>query len=276
MALAATRAALAGVAVLLWLWAAPAAWADDTGTQADVEVQQAAPPDDFEEDPFYLDEEAKDEEVNDPFEGFNRGIFAFNDGLERWVLNPVARGWDFVMPNFAQRAVRNLFDNLQFPIHFFNNLLQAKPVRAGTDIARFVMNSTVGIAGLMDPASAVGLAKSEEDFGQTFGYWGIPAGPFVMLPIFGPRNARDTVGLIADSAALAVGFFIPFWGSIAIGAADRLNRHSLVYKEIASERKAALDWYAAVRSFYTQRRENLIRDKREPADRRYYSTLGGD
>ncbi|MDJ0847349.1 MAG: VacJ family lipoprotein [Myxococcota bacterium] len=217
-------------------------------------------------DDLYFDEEYAETDDGDPIEGFNRGIFAFNDTLDRFVLEPVATGLDWVVPDFAQRALRNGFDNLRFPIVFFNDLFQGKPAGAGQDLARFVVNSTVGLGGLMDPAAKIGLPQRNEDFGQTLGYHGVPPGPYLMLPFFGPSNVRDTGGLVVDTAFRAIGFFIPLVASVAMQGVDTVNRRSLIREQIQAERKAALDWYAAVRSAYSQYRENLVHDKRQAAD----------
>jgi phospholipid-binding lipoprotein MlaA len=209
-------------------------------------------------------------------------VFWLNDGIDRYALEPVATGFDYMVPDFAQRALRNGFDNLRFPIVFFNNLFQGKPRRAGTDVARFLLNTTIGIGGLMDPASTIGLSRSNEDFGQTLGVWGVPPGPYLMLPFFGPSNVRDTGGVVVDSALRAIGFFIPFVASVVMQGVDTLNRRSLIREEIQAERRAALDWYAAVRSAYSQYRENLVQDSRQRTDskddefRGYYPAFQGD
>ena len=217
-------------------------------------------------DLYFDDEEVVESDQGDPIEPFNRGVFAVNDTMDRFVLEPVATGFDWAVPDFAQRALRNGFDNLRFPIVFFNDLFQGKAVGAGQDLARFVVNSTVGLGGLMDPATKIGLPQRNEDFGQTLGYWGVPPGPFLMLPFFGPSNVRDTGGFVVDTAFRAIGFFIPFVASVAMQGVDTLNRRSLMREAIQSERRNALDWYAAVRSAYSQYRENLVRDKRRPTE----------
>jgi phospholipid-binding lipoprotein MlaA len=214
-------------------------------------------------DDLAFEDDGAGDDHHDPFETVNRGIFAVNDGLDVHVIEPVATAWDWVFPDFAQRALRRAFDNLRFPIVFFNDLLQWKPMRAGESVARFLLNSTVGLAGLLDPAAAIGIDRHDEDFGQTLGWWGVPAGPFLMLPLLGPSNVRDGFGLIVDSAFRAIGFFIPFWASAAMVGVDTLNRRALIREQIQAEREAAVDWYAAVRSAYTQYREALVRDRRE-------------
>jgi phospholipid-binding lipoprotein MlaA len=204
-----------------------------------------------------------DPDPSDPWERMNRGTFRFNEGADRWVIEPVAKGMDFVLPDPVERSIRKFFDNSMIPVHFANALLQFKPVSAVEDLARFVVNTTIGIAGFFDPATDFGLEAHREDFGQTLGYWGVPPGPYLVLPILGPSNPRDTFGWIADQASLVYPWFIPFYASSAIGVGDKLNLRSLALDEIEAERKAALDYYVAVRNAYMSYRENQIRDQEE-------------
>jgi phospholipid-binding lipoprotein MlaA len=204
-----------------------------------------------------------DAPAEDPWEPFNRPIFAFNDFLSRHVLEPVGRGWKFVVPSFVRDSISRVYVNARTPAVMVNDLLQGKPRAAGVDLARFVMNSSVGLAGLLDPAAAIGLEANEEDFGQTFGVWGIPAGPYLVLPLLGPSSPRDTVGRAADSAATGYGWFIPIWASASITTVDTANSFSFFADDIAEERAAAFDWYAAVRNAHVSRRENLVRDRAE-------------
>jgi phospholipid-binding lipoprotein MlaA len=204
-----------------------------------------------------------DPDPSDPWERMNRGTFRFNEGADRWVVEPIAKGIDFVLPDPVERSIRKFFDNSMIPIHFGNALLQFKPVSAVEDLARFVINTTIGVAGFFDPATDFGLEAHREDFGQTLGFWGVPPGPYLVLPLLGPSNPRDTVGLIADSASLVYPWFVPLYVSSAIGVGRQLNLRSLALDEIAAERKAALDYYVAVRNAYMSYRENQIRDREE-------------
>lgn len=219
------------------------------------------------DDEFYLDGAGAGTEVSDPIESFNRGVFCFNDCLDMCFLEPLADSWDFIMPDVAQRSLRRAFDNLRFPVVFLNDLLQAKPKAAGVDLARFLVNTTAGVGGLMDPARDwFDLEKHNEDFGQTLGYWGLPPGPFLMLPLLGPSNLRDGFGSAVDAVTGVIGWFVPLAVTASLVATDTLNRRSLVGDQIAQERAAALDWYAAVRSAYSQYRENLIQDDADAID----------
>jgi phospholipid-binding lipoprotein MlaA len=204
-----------------------------------------------------------DPPAHDPWEPVNRPIFAFNDFLSRHVLEPVGRGWKFVVPQFVRDSVSRLYVNVRTPAVMVNDLLQGKPLAAGVDLARFVLNSSVGLAGLMDPAAAIGLEPNDEDFGQTFGVWGVPAGPYLVLPLLGPSSPRDAVGRAADGAAAGWGWFVPFWASASIASVDTVNSVSFFADDIARERKEAFDWYAAVRNAHVSHRENQVRDRAE-------------
>jgi len=203
----------------------------------------------------------------DPWERRNRGTFRFNEGADRWVVEPIAKGMDFVLPDPVERAIRKFFDNSMIPIHFLNGLLQCKPVSAVEDLARFAINTTIGFAGFFDPATHFGLKAHHEDFGQTLGYWGVPRGPYLVLPLLGPSSPRDTVGLIADSASLVYPWFVPLYVSYSIGVGRQLNWRSLAIDDIAAERRAALDYYVAVRNAFLSYRENQIRDREDRGDR---------
>lgn len=209
---------------------------------------------------------AADADANDPWEGFNRPVFAFNDLLARKVLEPVGRGWAWLVPTVARDSIARVYVNVRTPLVMVNDLLQGKPHAAGVDLVRLLMNTTVGIGGLMDPAAACGMPPNDEDFGQTFGVWGIPAGPYLVLPLLGPSSPRDAMGRAAEGAAMPLGYVgLSFWLSFGIGAGyravDEVNEFSYSYEDIAAERKAAFDWYAAVRNAWVSRREALVRDE---------------
>ncbi|MCS6780961.1 MAG: VacJ family lipoprotein [Geminicoccaceae bacterium] len=140
-------------------------------------------------------------EVWDPWEGFNRGVYAFNAELDERILLPVADAYRTNVPDVVRDRVRNFFDNLGEIRNAANGLLQARPEVASRAVIRFAVNSTIGIFGLFDVAGAAGLQEQDEDFGQTLGWWGVPPGPFLVLPVLGPSNLRDAVGLAVDTAA---------------------------------------------------------------------------
>ena len=202
----------------------------------------------------------------DPWEGFNRKIFWFNDKLDIYLLRPIAIGWDFVLPDLVQTGIRNVFQNARFPIIFLNDMLQAKPVQMGQDLGRFVVNTTVGIGGLWDPAKRIGLTGNNEDFGQTLGYWGVPPGPYLVLPILGASNPRDTVGLAADAATMVHPYFLVWYISAAITTTNLINTRARYIEAIDENRASALDFYAFQRNAYMALRENLVNDYQPTAD----------
>ena len=211
---------------------------------------------------------------DDPWERMNRGIFRFNEGLDRWVLEPVAKGWDWALPDPVQTSVGNFFDNLVFPVRLVNEVLQAKPARAYETAWRGVINSVGGLGGLFDVASHYQVYDSDEDFGQTLGYWGTPAGPYLVLPLFGPSSPRDTVGLAVDSFSQPHAWFVPFYVTFPAATVDLVNDRAAALETIAAERASAFDFYSFVRSAAIQYRENQVRD-RDPdlppaADDLYY------
>jgi phospholipid-binding lipoprotein MlaA len=203
-------------------------------------------------------------------EALNRGVFWLNLRVDDCLLGPLARGWSLVAPEPARLAVDRLFVNLRFPIRFAANLSQAKARRSASELARFLVNSTLGVGGLFDPARRFGLEPYAEDFGQAFGWWGIGTGPYWVLPLFGPSDPRDAVGLLFDTALDPI-TWLGFAALPGIGALDLVNSRALAADEIVRARAAALDYYVFVRDAYLQRREALVRDREslseEPARR---------
>ena len=199
---------------------------------------------------------------DDPWEPMNRKVFGFNEKLDAWVLEPVATGWDFVMPDPVERSIQRFYRNLGSPVNFVNNLLQAKPEAAITDFGRFLVNSTVGIGGLFDPAGAwLRMPESDEDFGQTLGVWGVPPGPYLVLPFFGPSNPRDTGGMVFDYGLNGYTWFFPWYVNLGLTSVRIVNQRSRLLETIREERKDAFDFYVAVRNAYVQRRESQVADQ---------------
>jgi phospholipid-binding lipoprotein MlaA len=198
--------------------------------------------------------------VWDPLEPVNRGIFQFNETLDAWIMEPVATGWDFVMPVRVQLCIANFFTHLTLPVRFANDVLQLKLVKAFDDTGRFVVNTLVGVGGLFDPASRAGIPVHDEDFGQTLGRWGVPPGPYLVLPLLGPSNPRDGVGLAVDSMGAIQTFFVSFPILASAAAVNAINDRSLTLEQVRGERESALDFYAAVRTGYSQFRESRVRD----------------
>ena len=202
--------------------------------------------------------------TEDPFEPFNRTMFEVNDGFDRYLLRPVAEGWDTVMPDPVEDSFANFFENLRFPIRFVNNILQGKVDPAAITLCRFLVNSTFGVAGFFDVATHLELPQQDGDFGQTLGVWGIPPGPYIVWPVFGPSNPRDTVGLVADTYINVGGFFIDWYYLAGARVVETVNARALVLEDVDRAREASLDFYVAVRSAYMQRRQALIEGRTAP------------
>jgi phospholipid-binding lipoprotein MlaA len=196
----------------------------------------------------------------DPLEKFNRATFAFNDTVDRVALKPAATAYKNVLPSFVQTGVSNFFGNLSDAWSAVNNLLQGKGEAGMTDFTRFTLNSTFGIVGLLDIASEAGLQKHNEDFGQTLGVWGVPSGPYLMLPLLGPSTIRDTAALPADMWADPWSHKTPVnWRNVGIGVRAVDQRASVLEASNLFE-EAALDRYEFIRDGYLQRRESRVFD----------------
>ena len=202
----------------------------------------------------------------DPIEGFNRAMFAFNEGLDAAIIKPVATGYEAVLPSPVRTGVTNFFSNIEDLFIGVNNLLQGKVPQAFSDLGRVVINSTIGLLGVIDFATDAGLEKHDEDFGQTFGRWGVGNGAYVVIPVFGSRTVRDTVGLVLDVAADPVANHRPK-GSRDVALVLRLvnDRANLLPADKVVE-EAALDKYSYMRDAYLQRRRNLIHDGNPPRE----------
>jgi phospholipid-binding lipoprotein MlaA len=194
----------------------------------------------------------------DPLESFNRNVFRFNQDLDGWVLEPIAEGWNFVAPRPVQRAIDNFFDNLLFPIRFANLLLQGNLDPAALTLSRFCVNTTLGLGGLFDVANELDLKRHQADFGQTLGIWGVPPGPYLVLPVWGPSNPRDAAGLFIDGYLGAATFFLDWPVLLGSVVAQNLNRRTLALKDVENLKEASLDLYVAVRDAYGQLRTERV------------------
>jgi phospholipid-binding lipoprotein MlaA len=207
-----------------------------------------------------------DADPRDPYEAFNRGMFQFNDDLDKAFVEPLAKGYNAIMPGPLNQGVTNFFDNLRDVDSAVNNLLQLKIGRAFSDLGRVAVNTTVGILGFVDVASNLNIPSYKEDFGQTLGVWGFEPGPYLVLPFFGPSSGRDGVGVVVDWFIDPL-YFIDDdglkWGLRGVRLvdtrADLLNA-SRVFTQ------AALDPYSFIRDAYLQRRRSLVYDGNPPEE----------
>ena len=201
---------------------------------------------------------------NDPWEPFNRSVFEFNEGLDTYVLKPVVTGYRFVLPEFVRDGIYNFFSNYSDIYTALQNLLQGKPDYAFKDLMRVVVNTTFGFGGLIDVATPGGLPKHKEDWGQTFGVWGIPSGPYVVLPIFGPSSVRDTFGTGADLESDYLFSYVKDIGlRNSITGLRVINGRNTYYEAGDLLDGAALDKYSFVRDAYIQRRAYQINEGRD-------------
>ncbi len=200
----------------------------------------------------------------DPFEPFNRGVYQFNETLDRAVLKPVAKGYNTVMPTPAKAMVGNFFSNLDDVIITANDLLQFKFVQAFSDTGRILINTSVGVFGLVDVASAVGYDKHNEDFGQTLGYWGVEAGPYLEIPFLGPSSVRDGIGLYVDSRPSRIRLIHRMRTRNQLYALKAINRRAALLETESVMEEAVIDRYEFIRDAYLLRRQSLVYDGHPP------------
>jgi phospholipid-binding lipoprotein MlaA len=215
---------------------------------------------------LYADDEAWDEEGSaavpepDPFEGANRRLLSFNNGVDRFLLDPASRLYGFVMPDPAERAVLRAFSNLNSPAVFVNDVFQFEFKRAGVTLSRFAMNSTVGLAGLFDVAGAIGLEGHTSDFGQTMARFGVGSGPYVVIPLLGPSTARDAVGFGVDMFFRPLFYLLGPLDFLIVGTGNGFVVRSSYVDELKALREGSVDYYATLRNVYFQRRAEQLRE----------------
>ncbi|MGH7834927.1 MAG: MlaA family lipoprotein [Candidatus Binatia bacterium] len=206
-------------------------------------------------------ESSEDMAELDPWEPFNESMFSFNREVDRFVLKPIATAWDAILPDPVQRSISNAIDNLDVVRRLTNNLLQLKFAGAGREVARFGINSTIGVAGLFDVAKeGFGIERSDEDTGQTFGVWGAGPGPYLVLPFLPVMTVRDGIGRAFDTAMNPMVWLAPTGVTFGINGTYIINERSLNLDKFQSVEEAVVDLYGAVRNAYLQRREAAIRE----------------
>ena len=230
-------------------------------------------------DPFAKADEGAVEEY-DPWEPMNSSIFEFNRQLDRYVLKPVAKGYNFVMPDLVQVGISNIFSNLRFGPRFLNNVFQGKAKGAGIEVGRFLINSTVGLAGFFDLATKVDLVTPEEDLGQTLGFYGVKPGPYLVLPFLPPFTVRDFVGYVGDVFLNPINWLVApiievdgvpsaiahknrtTTSFVQIGSrvGEVINERSRNLEKFQGVEEATLDLYTAVRNAYLQKRGQAVRE----------------
>ena len=206
---------------------------------------------------------APEKQFQDPYEGFNRKVYSFNEGFDDFILEPVSRGYKFVTPDPVEKGVSNFFSNLFYPRVFLSALLQGKPGEAVEGLSRFVMNSTFGLAGLIDVATDMGLEKKNNDFGQTFAQWGFGSGPYLVLPIVGSYTARHGFGELAATPTSPLFHIEDNTTQLALTGGLVIDRSA----QLLEEREFVTgDKYLFQRDAYLQKRRFLVEGPQAPAD----------
>jgi len=197
----------------------------------------------------------------DPLEGYNRVMFDINHGLDTVLIKPVAQGYRFITPAPIRTRIGNVSDNLYEPVNMVNAFLQGDFEQGSRNFFRFLINSTVGLAGLHDVATEAGIPAHSEDFGQTLAVWGVGSGPYLVLPLFGPSNLRDTSGLVADIFLDPVTYATNTWTNVGIDAGQALVERERLLDPIDDIFATSLDPYASFKSIYEQRRAADIKNQ---------------
>lgn len=202
----------------------------------------------------------------DPWEDTNRSVQSFNDGVDDYVMKPVAEGYHWITPTVVDTGVTNFFSNIDDIGVFLNDFLQAKWMQGGQDAGRFFVNTVAGVGGFVDVASELDLPKHKEDFDQTLGVWGVPAGPYLVLPFFGPGSPRHVFGRLGDSATNPVNYVTPGLVPFLTGALSATDQRADLLSTGKIAEQAATDRYEFIRNAYLQERNYQIHDGDVPLD----------
>lgn len=205
--------------------------------------------------------------AHDPFESANRAIFKFNEEADKLITKPIAQGYNKVVPTVGRTLISNFFSNLDDVIVVCNDVLQFKVIQAFSDFGRVVMNTSIGVGGLIDVATVSGLEKHNEDFGQTLGYWGIGTGPYLMLPLLGPTDIRDGIGMYVDTMPSQLNRIRPVYTRNQLVATKSINRRAQLLDQEKMLDGAVLDRYSFLRDAYLSRRLSLIYDGHPPQEK---------
>ena len=205
---------------------------------------------------------AEYKQTNDPLEPMNRAIFSFNNEADSLFLRPIAQAYRAAVPQFGRDRIADFLDNLDAPLVFANDILQGNAGLAGKTLERFALNSSFGVFGIMDVAKPMGIPPHDSDFGQTLGVWGIDSGPYLVLPLFGPSNIRDGIGLAAETYGDPLGIYLTnehmkwlIWTRFGVEAVSQREAYLDFLDDL---QRTSLDYYATLRSLYRQRRDGMI------------------
>lgn len=214
---------------------------------------------DFDGEAFDYGYGNNNEIASDPLEGFNRGVNDFNNVFDRYLLDPVAETYSYVLPRFAQNRVYHFLDNIEAPVVFANSLMQGDAQNTFVTFWRFIFNTTLGVAGLFDMATEMGVPpRNHEDFGQTMGVWGVGHGAYLVMPFFGPSSLRDAPGKVVDVLINPFTYALKPVESIAIGVTQAVDSRARFDERYERIRDSSLDPYTTFRSLYLQRRAAML------------------
>lgn len=198
------------------------------------------------------------EEIRDPLETINRGIFAFNDVLDRFLIRPIAYGYGYVTPEIAKQSIRNFFSNLRAPIRFANDVLQLESEDAAITGGRFLINTTIGVLGFLDIADMVGLEHHPADFSQTLHRYSVGPGPYIVIPVLGPSTLRDGVGIVADTFMDPLTYLLETYPRLAVAGVEGIVKRETLIRPLDELRAGSVDYYAALRAAYYQDRAVVL------------------
>jgi phospholipid-binding lipoprotein MlaA len=211
-------------------------------------------------------DEVKRDDPRDPLEGWNRGAQKFNDGLDDYLFKPIGKGYKTVTPNIIDKGVTNFYSNVSDVGVIANDLLQFKLLQTGQDFGRLMVNTTIGMVGFVDVASKMNLPKHDEDFDQTLGKWGIPSGPYLVLPVIGPGSPRGLVGYAGDLFSNPINYITPMAVPYASGSLRIVDQRADLLSASKIMDEASVDRYEFIRNAYQQQRTYLINDGNPPPD----------
>ena len=209
----------------------------------------------YDEDWLFEEDLGPDPAERDPFEGPNRRLFGFNEGVYEYVLDPVAEAYEFLVPVSVRKGVRRFFSNLDEPVTFANHVLQGAGTDAGTTFGRFAVNTTLGIVGFFDPATEFGLERRRTDFGETLARYGTPAGPYIVLPLLGPATARDAFGEGIDLLLRPDTWLLSATPIFVVNAGTGLSSYDIDRRRLEALRETSIDFYSAMRGAYLMDRD---------------------
>jgi phospholipid-binding lipoprotein MlaA len=249
--------------LLLGLTATAARAEEETTAPAAEPAPAAADPEDWDDDDDWLFDTGPDPAERDSIEGSNRLSFGFNEGFYQYLADPIAKGFAWVVPAPGRRALHRFFENLESPALLLSDVLQLAPLDATKTTSRFVINTTVGILGFFDPASALGVENHHTDFGETLAVWGTPSGSYVVIPLLGPSTARDTFGEIVDAVLHPTMWFLSPVNQVLIRTSGGLSEYDVERERLEALRATSVDFYAAIRSAYLMDRDARVAKRRE-------------